>query len=221
MKRNKVVVFDLDDTLYNEIDYLKSAYSQIAFNISDELCIDQIVVFNDMINFYNHNKNVFVEMINKYQLSYKTKHFLEIYRNHKPNITLSTDRLEVIKLIHSQGIAMAILTDGRRVQQRNKLEALGITQYFSEIIISEEFGSEKPDKRNFQYFEKVFGNSQFYYIGDNTKKDFVTPNSLNWITIKVIDNGLNIHKYCDLDFPKKHQAMYNISSFKEITALLS
>ena len=28
--RNKVIVFDLDDTLYKEIDYLKSAYHEIA-----------------------------------------------------------------------------------------------------------------------------------------------------------------------------------------------
>jgi len=38
---NKVVVFDLDDTLYKEIDFLKSAYSYIARLTSNEKALEE------------------------------------------------------------------------------------------------------------------------------------------------------------------------------------
>jgi FMN phosphatase YigB (HAD superfamily) len=34
------------------------------------------------------------------------------------------------------------------------LKALGIANYFSEIIISEEFGSEKPEANNYLFLKK-------------------------------------------------------------------
>ncbi|WP_345274460.1 HAD family hydrolase [Flaviramulus aquimarinus] len=220
MKAKKVVVFDLDDTLYNERDYLKSAYNQIALLISDELSLDQPVVYQYMIELFDGKKNVFEDIIKKYQTSYSIKDFLYLYRNHKPNIKLSKDRLALIKLLHSKGVPMGILTDGRCVQQRNKIEALDIADYFTEIIVSEEFGSEKPNPKNYKYFEKTFGDANYYYIGDNIKKDFVTPNSLNWTTIRVLDNGLNIHKNIDSNFDEKYLAHHNVSDFNQITALL-
>ena len=40
---NKVVVFDLDDTLYKEIDFLKSAYKEIATSIGNPELIQQML----------------------------------------------------------------------------------------------------------------------------------------------------------------------------------
>ena len=33
---NKAVIFDLDDTLYKEIDYLKSAYKNLSKNKNEQ-----------------------------------------------------------------------------------------------------------------------------------------------------------------------------------------
>lgn len=69
MKINKVVVFDLDDTLSSEIDFLKSAYNEIALKISDEICLDNNVIFNKMLNYYYERKNVFNEIIKEFDVS--------------------------------------------------------------------------------------------------------------------------------------------------------
>ena len=110
---------------------------------------------------------------------------------------------------------MGIITDGRSVTQRNKIEALGLEDTFDDIIISEEFGSSKPSEENYLYFEKKYGNSNFTYIGDNTVKDFVTPNSLGWNTLCLLDDGNNIHKQ-NLDLNPDYLAKKNFSSFKEL-----
>ena len=54
-----VVVFDLDDTLYKEIDFLKSAFSSIAHSISLEVPEDKNTIFEKMVELYNLKQNVF------------------------------------------------------------------------------------------------------------------------------------------------------------------
>ena len=46
----KVVVFDLDDTLYKEIDYLKSAFQEIADYFRDQYGI--YVLWGEMLRYY-------------------------------------------------------------------------------------------------------------------------------------------------------------------------
>ncbi|MGM9786689.1 MAG: HAD family hydrolase, partial [Candidatus Cryptobacteroides sp.] len=85
----------------------------------------------------------------------------------------------------------------RSIQQRNKIEALGLNRWIEndDIIISEEFGSEKPALANYEYYMKRYPECcDFTYIGDNPNKDFVVPNILGWETICLIDDGRNIHK---------------------------
>lgn len=214
------VVFDLDDTLYKEIDFLKSAFSSIAHSISLEVPIDKKTIFEKMVDLYNSEQNTFEGILRIYKSTFTIEKLLAVYRNHKPNIQLSSDIVAVLDLLKKKKIPLGLLTDGRSVQQRNKIEALKLEEYFSEIIISEEFGSEKPSLANYTYFEKKFSAKKYFYIGDNEKKDFITPNNLDWKTIKLIDNGLNIHKNKEASFKENYLADYSIHSLSEICPLI-
>ena len=218
--RNKVVVFDLDDTLYNEIDFLKSAYQEIAITLSNEIFIDEKLIFNDLWSFYISGKNAFKEIINKYSIPITMHDLLIIYRNHKPNIVLTPEKKQTLDFLKLNKISIGILTDGRSIQQRNKIRALGLTTYTKDIIISEEIGSEKPSINNYKYFEDKFGEGRYYYIGDNVKKDFITPNKLGWLTICLLNNGENIHKNDHSLFGKEYLAHYDILTFREIKSLI-
>ena len=65
--------------------------------------------------------------------------------------------------------------------------------WIEDVVISEEFGSEKPCEANYLYFEKKYPDYRFTYIADNLKKDFVAPNRLGWRTVCLKDDGRNIH----------------------------
>ena len=96
----------------------------------------------------------------------------------------------------------------------NKIRALGLDQYFDDdmIVISESFGSEKPCEENNRYFMKKFPEcSDFTYVGDNPKKDFLASNSLCWKTICLFDDGLNIHKQ-DFSLPKDYLPQKKVKS---------
>ena len=92
---------------------------------------------------------------------------------------------------------MGIITDGRRMQQMNKIEALGLGRYLDEedVIINEVKERHKPDRRSFKFFMKKYGTGyEYWFVGDNTSKDFMAPNSLGWNSVCLLDDGRNIHE---------------------------
>jgi putative hydrolase of the HAD superfamily len=214
MNNNTHIVFDLDDTLYKEIDFLKSAYIYInnyiksKYNIDLSLhiqeCVDNRIIFYDFIQ----------SRLNQNQ-SFPIEKYLELYRYHYPSINLSNDASDFLNKISNQNIDFSIITDGRSISQNNKIKALGLSHLVKNVIISEETGYEKPHLNNFKIIERIYPDKKLLYIGDNTSKDFLAPNILKWNTICLLDNGQNIHKqYFDLDIdylPKK-----KINYLKEI-----
>ncbi|MFK5971999.1 MAG: HAD-IA family hydrolase [Flavobacteriaceae bacterium] len=215
----KVAIFDLDDTLYKEIDYVKSAFDAIARYIFKEVKVDASVVYDEMMKLYFRNKDVFGEITKKYRLTSNTANLIELYRCHQPNIRLHVKKKFVLEELKSQKVDLGLLTDGRGLQQRNKIKSLELEPYFTEIVISEEFGSEKPNEANYRHFELIFGKANYYYIGDNIKKDFIAPNNLDWTTICLLDNGYNIHKQ-DFTLPLENQPAFKIKEFTDLRTIL-
>lgn len=193
INNNTHIVFDLDDTLYKEIDFVKSAYIYInkyirsRFSLDLSLFIDECV--DDGINFFDLIKS----RLNQNQ-SFPIEKYLELYRFHYPEINLSNDTVEFLNKISNKNIDFSIITDGRSISQNNKIKALGLINLSKNIIISEETGYEKPHLNNFKIIEKIYPDKKLLYIADNTSKDFLAPNTLKWDTICLLDNGQNIHK---------------------------
>lgn len=201
-------MLDLDDTLYSEIDYLKSAYKYIASKISDNP--DNLYAI--MLEKYELGENVFDYL--ETELNVSKSSLLDYYRFHKPDIEPYDG---VMAFLHklSQSYKFSIVTDGRSQTQRNKIQALGLELFLSNIVISEEVGSEKPNIINFQKAIVGLNSKKNFYIGDNIKKDFVTPNKMGWTTICLKDSGQNIHKQ-DFCFPDDYLPNYCFSSWSEI-----
>ncbi|OEK08590.1 hypothetical protein A8C32_03835 [Flavivirga aquatica] len=216
---NKVVIFDLDDTLYNEVDFLKSAFKDISFKLSAQIHGDQTAIYNDMLDFYIARKNVFKLIIEKYHCPFSVDQLLNLYRTHKPELFLKPENTQVLDYLKKNKVSLGLLTDGRSIEQRNKIKAMKLDVYFSEIIISEEFGSEKPNIENYKYFEKTFKEGKYFYIGDNLKKDFITPNKLGWTTVCLLNKGLNIHSQ-NFNIPFEYLPNHKINSLKEIMNII-
>ena len=206
-----VLIFDLDDTLYKEIDFLKSGYREIVEAIGHP------EAFDFMLDSYFHGENVFQSVIDKYNLPYTVEQLLVIYRNHKPCISLAPSTVATLDELKASGTIMCLLTDGRSVTQRNKIEALGLARWFSpdDILISEEFGHSKPSMACYQYFLDRFPDAEFVVIGDNPAKDFVIPNKFGWKTISLLDDGRNIHKQKRM-VDNEYNPAYQINQLKAL-----
>jgi putative hydrolase of the HAD superfamily len=186
-----VVVFDLDDTLYAESDYRKSGiihlmdfvtrlYGQNTYQSS--LAINDLIASDDFI----------ARIADTYKLPRAIKDsLLWIYRTHRPSIKIRPDVQKVIVSLEMICKSLVILTDGRSVTQRLKIEALGLTRL--PAYISEEFSSEKPSTERFLKIANRFECDNYVYIADNPQKDFLAPNSLGWRTIGLRGDQTNIH----------------------------
>ena len=188
---NSHIVFDLDDTIYKEEDFVRSAYNyianylQIKHNHSFFYLIDKSI---------RENTSLFDNIIEQDKINFSLDKYLELYRFHFPNIFLELDTIKLFQVLMKQNIKFSIITDGRSISQRNKIVALGLEKQIKNIIVSEETGYEKPNEFNFKLMESYYPNDNFVYVGDNPSKDFYSPNVLGWDTVCLLDNGRNIHK---------------------------
>lgn len=116
--------------------------------------------------------------------------------------------------LKDDGAVWGIISDGRMITQTNKIRALGLECFIGEedIIINEAEERFKPDMKSFRKFMERYGkDSEYWYIGDNTSKDFKAPNSLGWITVCLLNDGRNIHQQ---DFKKEQPFLPKYLAYK-------
>lgn len=209
--KDKYIIFDLDDTLTYEIDFLRSAYFEIALGLEDKS------LYRIMLEKYFQKENVFEFLSKRYNV--EVGMLLKQYRNHFPDIELIKGAKEVLDFCKENSFKLGLISDGRSVTQRNKLKSLKIENSFDKIVISEEFGSEKPNEKNYSVFIED-NKTEYFYVADNYKKDFVTPNRLGWTTIALKDSGNNIHKQ-NSEVEKAYQPKHIVESLVEVLGILA
>jgi putative hydrolase of the HAD superfamily len=182
-----VIVFDLDDTLYDEIDFIKSGFKEISVYLKDNK------YYNFMIDeFYqNGSGKIFDKLIEIFDLDISLQKLIEIYRFHKPNITLPQDSINLLEF--TQDFKTALISDGHYVTQKNKFNALDLGKYINYPIFTDFYHTKKPELKPFEMVMKEYPNEKYIYISDNPKKDFIAPNKLGWNSIRY-KNNIGIYK---------------------------
>lgn len=171
------VVFDLDDTLYSEKNYVISGYRKIAQNYPDIENAEE-----KLWNSFLKGEKAIDKVFDEARLDEKEKkNALNIYREHMPVIELYTGVSEMLIRIKNKGKKIGIITDGRPDGQKNKIKALKLD--VDQVIITDELGGiqyRKPNKKAFELMQnrwKIAFN-KMVYIGDNVTKDFIAPKEL-------------------------------------------
>lgn len=184
------VIFDLDDTLYSEKQYVKSGFKAISMFLGDT------GVEERLWNYFADGKSSVDELLKELKLMEKKEECLEIYRSHMPDISLYENVKEVILKFKEKGIKVGIITDGRVQGQKNKIKALKLKTMMDDIIITDELGGEpfrKPNDISFRIMQNRWGIpfEQMVYVGDNPAKDFRAPRQLGMRSICYInEDGL-------------------------------
>lgn len=181
----KAIVFDLDDTLYNETEYVYSGYCAIAKSLPN---VDNME--NKLWKSFLNKKNAIDEVLTNekiYSPELKQK-CLDTYRFHKPDIHLGDDVKELLFELKNKGYKLGIITDGRPEGQKAKIESLGLADLVDHIIITDELGGVEYRKPNALAFKKMrellnVEYDQMCYVGDNINKDFIAPDELGMKSI--------------------------------------
>jgi len=218
---DEVIVFDLDDTLFPERDYVMSGLAAI-----DWLLISQygwsgfqqtaLTLFDKgfrdkLIDRSLHELGVpwTGELIHA---------LVNVYRSHWPRIGLFDDAFLLLQRLNSRH-ALAVLSDGPLISQVNKARALNTDRWCTVHVFTDLWGREhwKPAEKGFRHIQNLFpGHRQFVYIADNPIKDFVTARALGWKTIRIKrKSGL----YSDVQIQDSHSADLTISTFEELSSI--
>lgn len=220
----KAVIFDLDDTLYDEFTYVQSGFEKVSVYIENKYSVSKSDFFNSLINDLKRNGrgHTFNNVLTKFNiydegLVYKLVH---IYQRHKPNIKLYSNAEELLIQIKKIGKKTGIITDGTSIMQKNKVESLGIKKYMDVLIYTDEYGIEywKPNTFSFEKCLKEFSTKpkEMVYIGDNPKKDFYGANKLSINTIRILKGS-----YSNSVVKKEYDADFYINELDEVLKLIN
>lgn len=208
-----MVVFDLDDTLVKEIDFIVSGFRCVLHAIGRR---NDPGLLAQMVDWQRHGQSVFAQLAAVTETVMTETAMTDLYRHHEPKLSPVPGAIALMTGIRAAGSAVAVVTDGRVRTQRNKILAAGLAGLIDTIVISEETGFTKPSVVNFLMVEQAHvGADEIAYIADNPSKDFRGPNRLGWRTIQVEDDGRNIHSQAGV-WPVEFQAEYHVSSLGDI-----
>lgn len=187
-----VVVFDLDDTLYSELDYVLSGYHFLSELI--ERLYSKVTYKTFIEALKTKVPDVFSYVIEEHCLPKTLKeHLILAYRYHTPNIKLHEGVILILEQLRSKNIPMYLITDGRGITQRLKISSLEIETFFESIYISEEVGVGKPQPDSFIAIQRLHPDKSIVYVADNPTKDFIAPNQLGWDSIGIININTRVH----------------------------
>jgi putative hydrolase of the HAD superfamily len=187
----RCVVFDVDDTLYLERDYVHSGFRAIGPWAEATVGVERFAerawaefeagrrgdIFNRVMASAGKpaEAGVIQELVRR-------------YREHIPAITLLTDARACLDRLLGHA-ALAAVTDGPMASQRAKVAALGLDAWLVPIVVTAELGEGfgKPHPRPFRLVEERTGlrGEACAYVADNPAKDFGGPASLGWRTVRL------------------------------------
>ena len=216
-----ILVFDMDDTLYDEMTFVKSGFRAVAqymketFDASEEACYQLMI--EELAE--NGRGRIFNRVLEAYGKLTKQhiKKCVTRYRLHQPTIQLNEDTLRCFERFKDH--SLYVVTDGHKLVQDQKVKALGLYEKVKKVFITYRYGlhHSKPSPYCFQKIaalEKA-NPEQIVYIGDNPKKDFVGIKPLGFKTIRIRTGGFK-----DLKVDEAHDAHKSIHSLDELTPAL-
>jgi len=219
----RAILFDLDDTLYDEMQFVKGGFKAVSLYISRNNNISQNAVYQlllDVLEKYGrgHTFDIGLKKLGLYSKKLIPK-LVEVYRIHKPNLSLYSKVITVLSTLRKQGYKLGLITDGNVEVQRNKVKALSIKDFFNCIVFSDEYGIEKQKPNSFPYqkaMEELKANTEeTIYVGDNPHKDFVTAKKLGILTVRITKG-----KYKNTKLGKEYEAEYQIKNLDEIFSII-
>jgi putative hydrolase of the HAD superfamily len=217
-----VLIFDLDDTLYDEMTYVKSglhavaAFGRASYGWNEE---DSYTFMDACLLKYGRGK-VFDEWLrahDHYSAS-RVNQCVHVYRHHIPSISLPIVAKQL--LLKYQGLcSLYLVTDGHKIVQQKKIDALGIEALFKRCFVTHRFGirHSKPSLYCFEKIKEVekCDWSSMVYVGDNPAKDFVNLNAIGSSTVRVRTGS-----HAEVKARSGHDAQHTIQDLTHLALVL-
>lgn len=219
----KALIFDLDDTLYYEKEYVLGAFKEVAHYLGNKYVKSEENLYNRMKEILEElGRGIIFNIIcEENNFNEDVEKLVNIYRDSKPTLKLYDDSKELLIWARRQGYKIGIITDGCSVVQWNKIKGLKLENLVDKIIVTDDLGKEfwKPHKKSYLNMLEYFNikKDECMYIGDNPNKDFIGAKKLGIKTVRIIrENGDHIKTLLS----EEYEADFNIINLLELKDLL-
>jgi putative hydrolase of the HAD superfamily len=191
------VVFDIDDTLYLERDYIRSGFDHVARTAARSgeevgtLSAWLSAAFESGVrgDTFDRLRLAFPEVAERFS----TADLVGAYRGHQPSIQLMPGTAELLDVLRRRGSRLAVLSDGPAESQAAKASALGLDRWFDPVLLTWSLGPgfAKPGTGGFELIARGWdlASPQLAYVADNPGKDFIGPRRLGWSTVRLVCPG--------------------------------
>lgn len=185
------VVFDLDDTLYPERDFVISGFAAVDEWLRETRNARGFAQQAGGLFAAGRRGRIIDEalpLIGLLPTPELVATLVEVYRAHSPRLSLCPDALEILEWLTTR-FRLGLITDGYARVQAGKIRALGLEKLIPCRIITDEMGREfwKPSVEPYRcimaFHPGVAGG--FVYVADNPRKDFLGAKQLGWRTIRI------------------------------------
>lgn len=193
------IVFDMDDTLYEQAVPFEKAYQELFGDRYNLTCREVFVASR------KHSDAVF-ELTRKNQMSmrdmyiYRISHafrdfgieitetealeFQKYYSNEQKKISITEDMRNLFCWCKERNITLGLITNGSSEHQWNKIRDLGVLEWIprANVFVSSDCGFSKPDIRLFEIARERIRveMKDIWYVGDSFENDVTGAKRAGW-----------------------------------------
>jgi len=187
------VLFDLDNTIYDEKQYLYKAYEEISVFCAAEFDVQRQDVYSFLIKHFEviGRSRLFNSLCEEFKFpEYIIIQLLEILRTVHFNEKIETFPyfLPLARSLFSSGVELGIITNGNVIQQMNKVQSIdfkGLIEKF-EIIYANNF-SPKPSPLSYEKMKEVITFKSCVYIGDSdVDEEFAKAADIPFLNVSLL-----------------------------------
>jgi putative hydrolase of the HAD superfamily len=213
-----VLVFDMDDTLYEEVTYVQSGFKAVASSLAPILGkpAEFLSVEMEKLLEQRGRGKVFDALLDRYGKHSRrlVQECVRCYRLHEPEIHLHQAGRDCLSRFRH--LSLYVVTDGNKTAQAAKARALDLESKVKKVFVTHRHGvcHAKPSPHCFQIIQRLESvpASQILYIGDNPAKDFVGIRPLGFRTLRVLTGPHSITKA-----EAGYDAEFHLDSLNELT----
>lgn len=226
------ILFDMDDTLYDQIEPFKKAYDDVfgtrfdvdiydlfearsvrgdeVFHLaaSGKMPMDEMHIYRIQKAFEDLGAAVTAEESLRYQ---------RLYEMYQGKISMTAVIRELLDYCVNAGVRIGMVTNGPSEHQRKKIHALSAQRWFPEeyTVISGECNAAKPDPEIFRCAQQRLGcgPEECVLVGDNYVNDIAGAKRAGWKAVWLNKRGQDISQ-------ETYQPDYIVRNEAELSACI-
>lgn len=219
----QAVVFDLDDTLYDEAEYVNQAFAYTAAYLAEKLGAPsrKAALHGRMLELLERDGRgrIFDAICAETRAALSVEELVQIYRSTKPVLRLYPDAELLLQSLSEKQRSTGLITDGCSRVQHAKIAALGLDKRLDCVVVTDDFGLSKPQAAVYEKCLLALGcaASEAAYVGDNPQKDFIGAKTLGMDTFRIVrEKGMHMRDEAE----PEREAAHRIAALTELEGWL-